>query len=80
MRMTVGAAAISVATVAYPASMNSYLSVTDAPLRSTPVGSPGGISPPGSRENPGVTLSRHRALLILLTRNPSIPPASARKA
>jgi hypothetical protein len=33
----VGAAAVSAATVAYPASMNAYLSLTDAPLRSTPL-------------------------------------------
>ena len=34
--------------------------------RSMPrVGWPGGISPPGSHRNPGVTLSRHRALLTL---------------
>jgi hypothetical protein len=37
MRVTVGAAAVSAATVAYPASMNAYLSLTDAPLRSTPL-------------------------------------------
>ena len=32
MRVTVGAAAVSAATVAYPASMNAYFSLTDAPL------------------------------------------------
>ena len=31
------------------------------------VGWPGGISPPGSHPDPGVTVSRHRALLVLTT-------------
>ena len=53
MHVIAGAAPPSAAVPSYSASMNSYLSLTDAPSRSTwLVGWPGGISPPGSHRIP----------------------------